>query len=76
MRYPTCRASDRQDCIDKASSFRDALPKWSFSIVSAFDRVIIPQKNRNDYDEETAYECYMNPEPGFQSGPGDSANAD
>ena len=31
---------------------------------------------RNDYDEETAYEIYMNPEPGFQSGPGDSANAD
>jgi len=31
---------------------------------------------RNDYDEETAYESYMNPEPGFQSGPGDSSNAD
>ena len=31
---------------------------------------------RNDYDEETAFEIYMNPEPGFQSGPGDSANAD
>ena len=31
---------------------------------------------RNDYDEETAYESYMNPEPGFQSGPGDSADAD
>jgi len=31
---------------------------------------------RNDYDEETAYESYMNPEPGFQSGPRDSANAD
>ena len=27
-------------------------------------------------DEETAYESYMNPEPGFQSGPGDSTNAD
>ena len=25
---------------------------------------------RTDYDEETAYESYMNPEPGFQSGPG------
>ena len=25
---------------------------------------------RSDYDEETAYESYMNPEPGFQSGPG------
>jgi len=25
---------------------------------------------RNDYDEEAAYEGYMNPEPGFQSGPG------
>ena len=31
---------------------------------------------RNDYDEEAAYESYMNPEPGLQSGPGDSANAD
>jgi len=31
---------------------------------------------RNDYDEETAYGIYMNPEPGFQSGPGDAANAD
>jgi hypothetical protein len=31
---------------------------------------------RNDYAEETAYESYMNPEPGFQSGPGDSTNAD
>ena len=30
---------------------------------------------RNDHDEETAYESYMNPEPGFQSGPGDSADA-
>jgi len=30
---------------------------------------------RNDYDEETAYESYMNPEPGFQSGPGDSVDA-
>ena len=29
---------------------------------------------RDDYDEETAYESYMNPEPGFQSGPGDSAD--
>ena len=28
---------------------------------------------RNDYDEETAYESYMNP---FQSGPGDSVDAD
>ena len=31
---------------------------------------------RNDYDEETAYESYMSPEPGFQSGPGDSVDAD
>jgi len=31
---------------------------------------------RNDYDEETAYESYMNPEPGFQSGPGGSVDAD
>jgi len=31
---------------------------------------------RNDYDEETDDENYMNPEPGFQSGPGDSLDAD
>jgi hypothetical protein len=31
---------------------------------------------RNDYDEETAFESYMSPEPGFHSGPGDSTNAD
>ena len=31
---------------------------------------------RNDYDEETAYESYANPEPGFQFGPGDSVDAD
>jgi len=31
---------------------------------------------RKDYDEETAHESYMNPEPGFQSGPGDSVDAD
>ena len=31
---------------------------------------------RDDYDEETAYESYMNPEPGFQSGSGDSVDAD
>jgi len=31
---------------------------------------------RNNYEEETAYECYMNPENGFQSGPGDTSNAD
>ena len=31
---------------------------------------------RNDYDEVTAYESYINPEPGFQSGPGDSVDAD
>ena len=30
----------------------------------------------SDYDEETAYESYMNPEPGFQSGPGDAVDAD
>ena len=35
-----------------------------------------PYIPRDVYDEETAYESYMNPEPGFQSGPGDSANAD
>jgi len=31
---------------------------------------------RNDYDEEAAYESNMNPEPGSQSGPGDSVDAD
>jgi len=30
---------------------------------------------RNDYEEETAYDSYMNPEPGSQSGPGNSADA-
>jgi len=41
-------------------------------------RYIFPvkKKTRNDYDEETAYESYMNPEPGFQSGPGGSVDAD
>ena len=28
------------------------------------------------YDEKAAYESYMNPEPGIQSGPGDSEDAD
>jgi len=31
---------------------------------------------RNEYDEETDYESYMNLESGFQSGPGDSVDAD
>ena len=31
---------------------------------------------RNDYDEEAAYESYMNPEPGLQSGPGAVAVAE
>jgi len=31
---------------------------------------------RQKYDEEAAYESYMNPEPGFQSGPGDAVDAD
>jgi len=34
-----------------------------FSKISAFAK--------SHYDEETAYESYMTPEPGFQSGPGD-----
>jgi len=38
--------------------------------------IYIHPRARNDYDEETAYESYMNPEPGFQSGPEDSTNAD
>jgi len=35
-----------------------------------------PPRARNDYDKEAAYESYMNPEPGFQSGPGDSVDGD
>jgi len=31
---------------------------------------------RNDYDEKAACESYMNPEPGFKSGPGGSVDAD
>ena len=31
---------------------------------------------RNDYDKLTANESYMNPEPGLQSGPGDTVDAD
>ena len=31
---------------------------------------------RGGDDEEAAYESYMNPEPGFQSGAGDSVDAD
>jgi len=30
---------------------------------------------RSGYDEETAYDSYMNNEPGFQSGLGDSIDA-
>jgi hypothetical protein len=32
-------------------------------------------QNNNGYDEEAAYNRYMNPEPGFQSGPGDFVDA-
>ena len=39
-------------------------------------KIVQHPRARNDYDEETAYESYMNPEPGFQSGPGDSVDAD
>jgi len=31
---------------------------------------------RNDYDEVAAYDSYMNPEAGFQFGPGDFVDAD
>ena len=34
------------------------------------------QSARNDYDEDTAYDSYINPEPGFHSGPGDFFDAD
>ena len=30
---------------------------------------------RSAHDEETAYDSYMNPEPGFRAGPGDSYDA-
>ena len=33
-------------------------------------------KIAESYDEEAAYESYINPEPVFQSGPGDSVDAD
>ena len=33
-------------------------------------------RSRNDYDEETDYESYMNPESGFQFGPSDPVDAD
>ena len=49
--------------------------KQYFSELETGDQSQHPRA-RNDYDEETAYESYMNPEPGSQSGPGDSANAD
>jgi len=58
---------------------------WSFSIRSRMSKIDVYRRvgsksqhprARNDYDEETAYESYMNPEPGFQSGPGDSVDAD
>ena len=50
-------------------------------MLSSLVLLILPKNKehpcaRNDYDEETAYESYMNPEPGFQSGPGDSLDAD
>ena len=31
--------------------------------------------DRNDYDEEIAYESYMNPEPSFQSSQADSVDS-
>jgi len=37
---------------------------------------LTPTTEKNDYDVETAYESYMNPEPSSQSGPGDSIDAD
>ena len=59
----------------------EALFETSFGTASQNRTSLYPDKSqnpraRNDYDEETAYESYMNPEPGFQSGPGDSTNAD
>ena len=48
------------------------------AIVTMYSQVVHQPSGirRNDYDEETAYESYMNPKPGFQSGPGDSVDAD
>ena len=49
-------------------------------LASSLRGFVLPEsKNRparNDYDEETAYESYMNPEPDFQSSPGGSLDAD
>ena len=70
--YPTAalRAATRdvkQVPIDPSNrNFRDQSPR---------EKECHPRA-RNDYDEETAHESYMNPEPGFQSGPGDSVDAD
>jgi len=44
-----------------------------FASRSCLNMVLASEKT---IDEETAYESYMNPEPGFQSGPGDSVDAD
>ena len=92
---------DVQSCIGLT-----ATTGWAYLVLDRRSLVPAPNAPRDqsqhpracsDYDEETAYdscmnpepgsvvavkqkkgvyESYMNPEPGFQSGPGDSANAD
>ena len=52
---------DRQDLVQAPGAPRDQSQQ---------------PRARNDYFEETAYESYMNPEPGFQFGPGDSVDTD
>ena len=58
----------RVRCANKASA------EWHWPKFS--QKLQKHPRARNDYDEETAYESYMNPEPSFQSGPGDSVDAD
>jgi len=58
MRYPTCQQLPR-------------LPAHGHTcdVASPTKKPIVKVA-----DEETAYESYMNPEPGLQSGPGDSVD--
>jgi len=38
-------------------------------------RRVICNRSRDEYDEATAYDSYMNPGPGFRAGPGNSYDA-
>ena len=78
MRCPTClqlawRPAHGHTC-DVASPTKKPIVKVAPGAPQ--DQSSHHPRARNDYDEETAYESYMNPEPGFQSGRGGSANAD